>query len=579
LKFFLPDWEDRLDPDFDFIKDEYSDGHKKNPYEHDSYAHQLFEKPPYDGVLVSLAIFQKKISLGNNGSKFLIRGQDTIRKFLKIPEGSNLEIMGDCGAFNYVKEKEPPKPFYTIENVTNLYDKLGFDYGVSVDHLVVDYFFIKNPKTGRREKKALSRKEKDKRIEITLKNAAKFLKLHEREKYSFIPVGVAQGYDTDTYKDSFKSLVDMGYTYIAIGGLVQYKTEIILNILDAIQPFIDGINVHLFGVLRPDYLLNFEKLGVTSFDSASYLRKAWLRSEKNYLSTNGNWYSAIRVPQSKNPRIIKNADLNGFSKKDIEKMEKKALNALFEYDKGNIGLENTLKTVLKYDELLLRISNDGDKLTSRYRRTLLEKPWKTCNCPMCKNTGINIIIFRGTNRNKRRGFHNLHAFRNGKINSQSCLDLRKNANSTEDNALCIIPCGSKKIWDKKRNAGPTKAKDVYIGVFSNKCQEYAEKAYPESWCILSAKYGFLFPDDIIPRSYNVSFNDKKSNPITLDELSGQIKEKSLDKYDEIVVLGGKNYKEVIETVFPKKEIINPLSGCKGMGYMIGKLNSLIKEVL
>lgn len=570
LKFFLPDWEDRLDPDFDFYKDAFSEEHKKNPYEHDSYAHQLFEKTPYDGVLVSLAIFQKKITLGNNGSKFLIRGKDNIKEFLKIPKDSNLEIMGDCGAFNYVKEKEPPKSFYTVKNIANLYDKLGFDYGVSVDHLVVDYFLIKNDETGKKEKKVLTQKEKDRRIKITLDNAFEFLKLYREKKYDFTPVGVAQGYDIATYKDSFKSLVDMGYTYIALGGLVQYKTEIILKILEAIQPFIENIKIHLFGVLRPDHLSDFEKLGVTSFDSASYLRKAWLRSEKNYLSTNGNWYSAIRVPQSKNPRI--DADLNGFSKEDIKKMEQDALNALFEYEKGNISLENTLQTVLKYDNLLLRNTDDGDKLSKKYYKTLLERPWETCQCEMCKDAGINVLIFRGTNRNKRRGFHNLWAFRNSKINDQS--KIQKNA---DKNVLCIIPCGSKKIWDKKRNAGPTKARNVYIGSFAKKCQEYAEKFYPESWYILSAKHGFLFPDDEVLKNYNVSFNNKKSNSISLNELRSQIEENKLDKYDKIVILGGKNYRDIIEVLFPKKEIINPLKGCRGMGYMMHRLNSLINS--
>ena len=70
--------------------------------------------------------------------------------------------------------------------------------------------------------------------------------------------------------------------------------------------------------------------------------------------------------------------------------------------------------------------------------------------------------------------------------------------------LCIIPCGNRKIWDKNPNAGPTRAKDIYIGPFAKKRKEYAEKFYLSSWCILSAKYGFLFPDDIVPGSYNGS---------------------------------------------------------------------------
>lgn len=155
LKYFLPDWEDRLDPNFDFVNDEYSEEHKKNPYENDVYAHQIFKEPPYDGILFSLSVFQSKISLNGDGVHYKIRNQTNIKNYLKIPEELSLVVMGDCGAFGYVKEKEPP-PFYTVENVSNLYEKLGFDYGVSVDHLVVDYIFVRDKKTGKRKKKILS---------------------------------------------------------------------------------------------------------------------------------------------------------------------------------------------------------------------------------------------------------------------------------------------------------------------------------------------------------------------------------------------------------------------------------------
>jgi len=75
--------------------------------------------------------------------------------------------------------------------------------------------------------------------------------------------------------------------------------------------------------------------------------------------------------------------------------------------------------------------------------------------------------------------------------------------------LCIVPCGNRKIWDKNPNAGPTKVEHVYIGPFAKKCREYAMRFYPSSWCILSAKYGFLFPNDIVPIPYNVSFNEPR----------------------------------------------------------------------
>jgi len=141
--------------------------------------------------------------------------------------------------------------------------------------------------------------------------------------------------------------------------------------------------------------------------------------------------------------------------------------------------------------------------------------------------------------------------------------------------LCIVPCGKRKIWDKKPELGPVKAKEAYIGVFTKKCMEYAEKFYPNSWCILSAKHGFLFPEDIVPGPYDVTFNNPKTNPISIDELKRQAKEKALEKYEVIVVLGGKKYVNIIKEVFSNKEVKSPLSGKGG----IGKMMKILKEAV
>lgn len=141
-----------------------------------------------------------------------------------------------------------------------------------------------------------------------------------------------------------------------------------------------------------------------------------------------------------------------------------------------------------------------------------------------------------------------------------------------------IPCGSKKIWDKYPDAGENLAKDVYIGPFSSKCREYALKFYPDSWCILSAKYGFIFPDEIIEGPYDVCFMDKKSNPIGIRKLKKQRQDKNLNQYDNLVVLGGKYYTKMIKEVFNDITIENPLSNCKGIGYMMQRLNKLIYKL-
>jgi hypothetical protein len=145
--------------------------------------------------------------------------------------------------------------------------------------------------------------------------------------------------------------------------------------------------------------------------------------------------------------------------------------------------------------------------------------------------------------------------------------------------LCIAPCGSKKIWHINSSAGATKAKDVYIGSFAKKCIEYAEKFHRGNYRILSAKYGFISPDFKIPQDYNVTFNRPSSNMVTIELLNRQIREQKLDKkYDKIIVLGGKEYVKRIHEVFAGNLIETPLSKCKGMGYMMQKMNrAIIKE--
>lgn len=143
------------------------------------------------------------------------------------------------------------------------------------------------------------------------------------------------------------------------------------------------------------------------------------------------------------------------------------------------------------------------------------------------------------------------------------------------NTFCMTPCGRRKIWDVNPNAGPTPAEKVYTGSFATKCREYARTFYPSSWGILSAKYGFLFPDDVIPGPYNVCFDDKRTRPVTTEELSALAVKKGLRGYDTIVVLGGKRYVNMVKAVFFAREVYAPLSGYRGIGYMMKALKGAI----
>jgi len=105
--------------------------------------------------------------------------------------------------------------------------------------------------------------------------------------------------------------------------------------------------------------------------------------------------------------------------------------------------------------------------------------------------------------------------------------------------ICIIGCGKRKIWDNSIYTDPAESKNLYTGTFTRKCIEYAEKFHKDYYYILSAKYGFLLPGETIESPYNECFHIKKTNPITIGELSSQIENKKLNKYDKIVILGGK----------------------------------------
>ena len=107
------------------------------------------------------------------------------------------------------------------------------------------------------------------------------------------------------------------------------------------------------------------------------------------------------------------------------------------------------------------------------------------------------------------------------------------------NEMYIVPCGKKKIWDKDSKANIVKSKDLYIGSFTRKCIEYAEKFHKTSYFILSAKYGLLQPEEIVSGPYNQCFHSKESKPISKEILKVQIENRNLDKYDKIIILGGK----------------------------------------
>jgi len=53
---------------------------------------------------------------------------------------------------------------------------------------------------------------------------------------------------------------------------------------------------------------------------------------------------------------------------------------------------------------------DGDSHRAQYATTLDARPWCSCTCDVCTTLGHHVILFRGAERNRRRGLHNTWTF-------------------------------------------------------------------------------------------------------------------------------------------------------------------------
>jgi hypothetical protein len=380
MKYFIPEWDDRVDPEFDFQTETHSSG--IGGWAKDVFAHQIYPEPQYDGILVSRAVAEK------TKKKKRRINEMGVHRYMRVPR--SFPIMGDCGAFDYRKEDEPP---YETDEMIDYYTRLDYDYGVSIDHLITK----------------ADQEDRHYRHELTIDNAEEFLREHRAQGLDWTPIGAVQGWDPDSYAEAASKIASMGYNYIALGGLVRTKTEEIERVTRKVRDAIsDSVGIHLFGCARLNAVRRLADMGVCSIDSASALRRAWTGSKANYWTVGGLKYAAVRVPESgKSFRAKRMVKEGRASEDEVQRMDNASMEALRAYDRREVDVETVLDTLDEYDRL---ITPDRDSMRERYRIVLEDRPWETCPCKICRENGIEVIIFRGNNRNRRRGFHNTYVF-------------------------------------------------------------------------------------------------------------------------------------------------------------------------
>ncbi len=379
LAYFIPEWDDLVDPDFDFQTDAHSSG--SGDWANEVYAHQMYPEPNYDGILISKVVAEKSKKKAERINRL------GVHRYLRVPR--EFPVMGDCGAFGYIQEYEPP---YTTEEILDYYTRLDFDFGVSIDHFAIG-----------------EGQDRLRRYQLTIENARNFLVEHRKLGLPWTPIGAIQGWDEKSFAQAAKQYVAMGYRYVAVGSMVRRRTPEILSLVQAVREVVPReIKLHLFGVARLNAVRELARAGIDSADSASVLRRAWMGTGTNYLALDGQQYAAIRVPEAgKSFRAKRMVSEGRASAEKVERLERACLDALHAYDRGEVSVDSVLDTLHEYDQLITPHRSDNRAVL---RHTLEARPWKSCPCEICRKDGIDVVIFRGNNRNRRRGFHNTYVF-------------------------------------------------------------------------------------------------------------------------------------------------------------------------
>lgn len=381
MKYFLPDSRDHVDASFDF-ESERGMGQAR-------FAHDLLGRV-HDGVLVSLGTFRQGRYSARERARLLDEGAPSFFR------ASDLTLLGDCGAFSYVAEPAPP---YTIDEVVEFYVRGRFDLGLSLDHVVLEYdaswdlALLDLVPTSARERQAL-----------TLELAGEFLAA--ARGCGFKPIGVAQGWSPASYAAAVAQLQRIGYRYVALGGIVPLDTADLLEVVRAVADVrAPGVGIHLLGVSRLGHVAELGRLGVVSFDSTSPLRRAWLDTRHNYFLADAS-FMALRVPDvARSPKIRTKIAAGQLDETKAREAEHHAMTALRRLDADATRPEPVLDALLAFQDL-----HDEVDRREEYRRVLDERPWLRCRCEVCRSAGIHVMLMRGAERSRRRGFHNVGVF-------------------------------------------------------------------------------------------------------------------------------------------------------------------------
>ena len=166
----------------------------------------------------------------------------------------------DCGAWSY-KNMDTPK--WTVDECLEMYNQYARpgDIVAAPDHMVLKNHdaYIEAERTA-----------------LTLENASLFIQKYASEH---IPIAVTHGNDIESRINMTKRYLDMGYRYIAIGGVAgragarNYVMEIIEQTCELRKD--RHFKIHVLGISALSWLPVYEEYGIDSYDGSAMFFSAF----------------------------------------------------------------------------------------------------------------------------------------------------------------------------------------------------------------------------------------------------------------------------------------------------------------
>ena len=170
-----------------------------------------------------------------------------------LPHGK--PMIWDCGAWSY-RNKEVPD--HSPSECVELYSECALPGSMVI---APDHMLIPGVDCAARRK-------------INAAYAREFIAICPE---SLNPMATAHGETIDERIETAIALCEMGYHYIALGGLAAQasRKQMAVQIVSAIRQAAPQVHLHVLGLSSPEYARQWNQIGVQSFDGSSHFKQAF----------------------------------------------------------------------------------------------------------------------------------------------------------------------------------------------------------------------------------------------------------------------------------------------------------------